>query len=98
MKIKRWIQPFRSCSRSVGQLCLLLAAAMLPALPSHAQNAGVSVPLMLAPDAERQGFVRIVNESDEAGIVRITAVDDAGNVADPIELRLAANQSLHFNS
>ena len=53
---------------------------------------------MLAPDAERQGFVRIINESSEAGTVRITAVDDGGTAASPIEVRLAASQSLHFNS
>ena len=76
---------------------MLLAVVMLPAL-GLAQNASVSVPLMLAPDAERQGFVRIINESDEAGTVRITAVDDAGTAANPIEIQLAASQSLHFNS
>ena len=78
-------------------LRLLLAAAMLPAL-GQAQTGGVSVPLMLAPDSERQGFVRIINETDQAGSVRITAVDDAGTATDPIEIRLEANQSLHFNS
>ena len=83
-----------------GGLCIcigILLTILLPAL-AHAQNAVVSVPLMLAPDAERQGFVRIINESDEAGTVRITAVDDAGTAANPIEIQLAASQSLHFNS
>ena len=70
---------------------------MLPAL-SQAQTSGVSVPLMLAPDSERQGFVRIINETDQAGRVRITAVDDAGNAASPIEIDLAAGASVHFNS
>ena len=76
---------------------MLLAVAMLPAL-GHAQNAGVSVPLMLAPDSERQGFVRIINESDQTGSVRITAHDDAGTAASPIEIRLEAGKSFHFNS
>ena len=70
---------------------------MLPAL-GQAQSAGVSVPLMLAPDSERQGFVRIINETDQAGSVRITAVDDAGNAANPIEIELEAGASTHFNS
>ena len=78
-------------------LLLLLAAAMLPAL-GQAQTGGVSVPLMLAPDSERQGFVRIINETDQAGRVRITAVDDAGNDASPIEIDLEAGASVHFNS
>ena len=70
---------------------------MLPAL-GQAQTSGVSVPLMLAPDSERQGFVRIINETDQAGSVRITAVDDAGNAASPIEIDLEAGASTHFNS
>ena len=70
---------------------------MLPTL-GQAQGAGVSVPLMLAPDSERQGFVRIINETDQAGSVRITAVDDGGNAASPIEIELEAGASVHFNS
>ena len=91
-------------TRNGGRRCLprlrtfmLLAAAMLPAL-GQAQNANVSVPLMLAPDSERQGFVRIINKTDQSGMVRIVAFDDGGTVANPIEIQLAANQSLHFNS
>ena len=78
-------------------LRLLLAAAMLPAL-AQAQTGGVSVPLMLAPDSERQGFVRIINGTDQADRVRITAVDDAGNAASPTEIDLEAGASVHFNS
>ena len=91
-------------TRNGGRRCLprlqtfmLLAATMLPAL-GHAQNANVSVPLMLAPDPERQGFVRIINKTNQSGVVRIVAFDDAGTAANPIEIQLAANQSLHFNS
>ena len=76
---------------------MLLAAAILPAL-GQAQTGGVSVPLMLAPNSERQGFVRIINETNQAGSVRITAVDDAGNAASPIEIDLEAGASVHFNS
>ena len=46
----------------------------------------------------RQGFVRIVNESSADGTVRVTAFDDAGNAASPIEIRLGANQAFHFNA
>ncbi len=78
----------------------LLALALLPAT-AHAQDAStaVSVPLMLpASDSVRQSFVRLINESSEAGSVRIIAVDDGGNEADPITVSLAANSVLHFNS
>ena len=76
---------------------MLLAAAMLPPL-GQAQNANVSVPLMLAPDSERQGFVRIINKTNQSGMVRIVAFDDGGTAANPIEIQLAANKSFHFNS
>ena len=86
--------------RTIATAALALAAAFPPATV-HAQDAStaVSVPLMLpASDAVRQSFVRLINESSEAGAVRIVAVDDGGNAAEPIEIRLAANSVLHFNS
>ena len=88
-----------SCLHSTHEklLPIVLLAAVLPAL-GQAQSANVSVPLMLAPDSERQGFVRIINKTDESGMVRIVAFDDAGTAANPIEIQLAANESLHFNS
>ena len=58
-----------------------------------------AVPMMVsASNSMRQGFVRIINESEESGSVRILAVDDGGNDAEPIEVELGANQALHFNS
>ena len=53
-----------------------------------------AVPLLLSPandpfvmhnELEPHGFVRIVNQSDQSGSVRILAVDDAGNAANPVE-------------
>ena len=58
-----------------------------------------AVPLLVsASDSMRQGFVRIINESNESGSVRILAFDDAGSTADPIEVPLAANEAVHFNA
>ena len=58
-----------------------------------------AVPLMLsASDSTRQGFVRIVNESEESGSVRVFAFDDGGYAPDPIEIRLGAGRTVHFNS
>ena len=58
-----------------------------------------AVPLMLsAADSMRQGFARIVNESDESGNVRVFAFDDGGYAADPIVIRLGAGHTFHFNS
>ena len=53
---------------------------------------------MSASDSARQGFVRIINRSDEAGTVTIYAIDDSGEQADSVELSLDAKQTRHFNS
>ena len=58
-----------------------------------------AVPLMLsATDSTREGFVRIVNESQESGSVRVFAFDDSGHAPDPIEIPLGRGQVVHFNS
>ena len=46
----------------------------------------------------RQGFVRVVNQSNQDGEVSITAFDDAGQAHGPIALTLDALQTMHFNS
>ena len=46
----------------------------------------------------RQGFVRIINRSDEAGEVRIEAFDDAGVAAPPVTLDIGAGEAVNFNS
>ena len=51
-----------------------------------------------ASNVEQQGFVRIINNSDRAGVVRITAIDDDGQPADPVTLSLKALGAAHFNS
>ena len=64
-----------------------------------ATRLAAAVPLLVsASDSMRQGFVRIINESEESGSVRILAFDDAGNAANPIEIRLNANHEFHFNA
>ena len=45
-----------------------------------------------------QGFVRIVNHSDQAGTVRIDAFDDEGIPSTPLTLAIGANAAVHFNS
>ena len=59
-----------------------------------------AVPSMVsAADSRRQGFVRIVNESQDSGTVRVFAFgDDATRRDDSIEIRLGANQVVHFNA
>ena len=58
-----------------------------------------AVPLMLsASDSMQQGFVRIINESEESGSVRVFAFDDGGYAPNPIEIQLGASEAFHFNT
>lgn len=51
-----------------------------------------------ASNVEQQGFVRIINNSNRAGEVTITAIDDNGRPADRVTLSLKALGAAHFNS
>ena len=58
-----------------------------------------TLPLVLsAVDARRESFVRIINNSNQGGVVHITGRDDSGRVRGPISLSLTARGSAHFNS
>ena len=58
------------------------------------------LPLVLGADdpQERQGFVRVINRSDEAGEVSIEALDDAGVAAGPVTLDIEAGETVNFDS
>ena len=57
------------------------------------------VPLFLsASEPLRQGFLRLINHSDQAGQVSLTAIDDAGREFGPMSLALNRRQALQFNS
>ena len=51
-----------------------------------------------ASDAEREGFVRLINHTDASQTVRITGIDDAGVESGPVVLTLAPLAATHFNS
>ena len=58
------------------------------------------VPLLPPAGASsgRQGFVRVINHSAQAGEVSLHAIDDAGWCFGPVTLYIGANASRHFNS
>ena len=56
------------------------------------------VPLLPADGGRRDGFVRVVNLSYHDGEVLIDAVDDAGGSRGPLQMRLDARQTVHFNA
>ena len=49
-------------------------------------------------NADRQGFVRIINHSAEAGEILVEAVDDSGMRVGPVTLAIGAGEATHFNS
>ena len=63
-------------------------------------ESGKSIPFFpSASDAlGRQGFVRVINRSDEPGEVTIEAIDDAGASYEPLTLAIDAYETVHFNS
>ena len=64
-------------------------------------DAGETAPalwLLTAASDAQQGFVRVVNESDRAGTVRVRAFDDAGTEYGPVTLAIEAGAVRHFNS
>ena len=57
--------------------------------------------LPLVPPASNgavQGFVRVINHSNESGTVSIEAIDDAGVRYGPVTLAIAAKHTVNFNS
>ena len=64
----------------------LSTSHLVPLFPGHGDENG------------RQGFVRIINRSDERGTIDISARDDAGHAPGILKLNLAAGRTVHFNS
>ena len=46
----------------------------------------------------REGFVRVINRSDQSGEVEILAIDDAGHEGSHVTLTIDAGETVHFNS
>ena len=75
-------------------LCALLLSVDI----AHGENT-YTVPLFHAVGNEGgQGFVRILNASEQSGTISITAWDDAGSEFGPLALAIDASTALHFNS
>ena len=92
--------------RSAGEArrmpaCGALATAALVLLGAVNVVAATSeiVPLFIsASHPSQQGFVRLINHSDQSGTVAVTATDDVGRVAGTERFDLAAWETRHFNS
>ena len=88
--------------RSVVPGAVLVAAALCAvAGPLRAQQwKAHDVPLFMSASHPlgHEGFVRIINRSDEAGEILINAFDDTGVAYGPVTLRIGADETVHFNS
>lgn len=88
----------RSIGARCGALCALFLVLMAGwPLASAAQNSH-SLPLVLPAGGAQTGFVRIANNADQAGTVRITAIDDTGERFGPVNLSLDGNEAVNLNS
>ena len=83
----------------------LLVVVLLFAYPAFGQGSEPpgrehSIPLFMAhgDPEQRQGFIRIINHSDEAGTVQIHGVDDAGMSHGPADLSIGPRETIHLNS
>ena len=57
------------------------------------------LPLVLAASsAGPQGFVRVINRSEQAGTATIHAIDDTGRHSGPVSLSLESKQTKHLSS
>ena len=72
----------------------------LSTAPDNVTDGVHAVPLFpSASDANgRQGFVRVVNRSDEVGEVTVGAFDDTDREYEALRLAIGANEAKHFNS
>ena len=88
--------------------CTVLASAVLVAsalcgaagVASAQEWKAYGVPLFVSASnaSGHQGFVRVINRSDEAGDVLIDAIDDIGVPYGPVTLDIGARETVHFNS
>ena len=85
-------------ARAVAGLLLVLAGLLAQAQAVLAYS-NYTLPLVSsASNSVRQGFVRIINHSGQAGTVELHAIDDSGQRFGPISLSLDATETVHFNS
>ena len=78
---------------TVLSLALLLAHA-----PGALAQNKHTLPLVMAASDTQYGYIRVINNSAQAGTVRIHAIDDSGQRRGPVTLSLAASATVNFSS
>ena len=97
------VSPARQWNRAGSQRSPSPPPDANPAFEGSFAESGPSTYLVpLLPPASnamgQQGFVRVINRSDERGHVRIDAYDDTGQHRGRVFLGINANATAHFNS
>ena len=88
-------------SREAPLACFLWAVVVaVPWAPRViAEPNAYAVPFVpSAANTAQQGFVRIINHSEESGDLRITPIDDAGRRYSTIRIHIQPLAAVHFNS
>ena len=99
----KWRLTVRSSSPLVAMSLIrspgghLTNLSTIPGSPNVRPDA-LDVPLFPASGGDRQGFVRIINRSDEAGTVSIHPYDDSDRDYEPLTLELGAREATHLSS
>lgn len=77
---------------------LLSLALLLMGSPAALSQNVHYLPLVMSGDSVQEGFLRIINHSEQRGTVTIHAIDDNGERFGPVTLSLDALQARHFRS
>ena len=67
-------------------------------LKEDEDNSFYFVPLFPSAESRRQGFVRVINRSDQESIVSIYAFNNTDEEYEPLSLYVGANETGYFNS
>ena len=84
--------------RLAASAWVLAAWAVADGLPAYSEPHAYAVPFVPSADTARQGFVRIINQSEDSGDVRVTPIDDSGRRYPLITIHLDPLAAVHFNS
>ena len=91
----------RGLSRPCLRMSVFILATLVPLVATGSKAFAATsetVPLFIsASHPSQQGFVRIINHSDQTGTVAVTAIDDDGRSAE-LSFQLDAWETRHFNS
>ena len=83
----------------IAVMSLLLGSDTVANLSaSRPRGSSHDVPFVPASNGSREGYVRIINHSDESGDMTVSGIDDAGYRAGPVTLSMEPGGSVHLSS